>query len=228
MGHEEVRLAAGAPSAETAVDRVARAIIEGIRAGRYAPGQRLIEADLTRDLSVSRGPVREATRRLAAEGLLETMPHRGVAVRRLSRADVAAVYRVREVLEGLAARLAAERVRAAGPRVAASLRGGPACAPGADPAAYPDHNARFHAEIVRLADNPFLEAQIAALRLPLLRLQFRIVLNPETIGISSAGHRAVADAILAGDGTGADRAMRRHVRSSAKAIATLPDTIFGP
>ncbi len=220
--------AAGAPPAESAVDRVARAIVEGIRAGRYAPGQRLIEADLTRDLSVSRGPVREATRRLAAEGLLLTVPHRGVAVRRLSRTDVAAVYRVREVLEGLAARLAAERVCAAGPEMAASLRDGPACAPDGESAAYPDHNARFHADVVRLADNPFLEAQVAALRLPLLRLQFRIVLNPQTIAVSSAGHRAVAEAILAGDGDGADEAMRRHVRRSAEAVAILPDALFGP
>src|SRR5690606_3964267 len=91
----------------TAVDKVAHAIVEGIKAGIYAPGQRLIEADLTRDLGVSRGPVREATRRLGAEGILDVLPHRGAVVRKLSRRDVAAIYQIRELLEGLAARLSA-------------------------------------------------------------------------------------------------------------------------
>ena len=83
------------------------AITDGVKDGRYAPGQRLVEADLTAELGVSRGPLREALGRLAAEGVLELEPYRGAVVRRLTREDVEDLFSVREVLEGEAARLAA-------------------------------------------------------------------------------------------------------------------------
>ena len=67
---------------------------DGILAGRYAPGQRLIEADLTRDLGVSRGPLREAFRKLTAEGLIESVPNKGAVVRRLAGPGAAGVHRV--------------------------------------------------------------------------------------------------------------------------------------
>ena len=69
----------------TSPDRVVDAIIRSIRTGVYVPGQRLIEADLTRDYHVSRGPVREALKRLAAEGVYADAPPR-----RLCAGDVAA------------------------------------------------------------------------------------------------------------------------------------------
>lgn len=66
------------------VDYVLEHLRQGIVRGRYAPGQRLIEADLTDELGVSRGPLREAMRRLSADDLLEIVPNRGAIVRRLS------------------------------------------------------------------------------------------------------------------------------------------------
>src|SRR5512134_3171820 len=92
--------------AKTVVEATIEAIKSGIFEGRYAPGQRLIEADLTRELSVSRGPLREALGRLVADGLVEIEPYRGAIVARPSREDVANTLQLREVLEGLAARLA--------------------------------------------------------------------------------------------------------------------------
>ena len=74
------------------------------------PGQRLIEADLTRDYQVSRGPVREALKRLAAEGVLTLTRHRGAYVRALSRAEVRDSLMVLEVLVGLMAKLAAKHI----------------------------------------------------------------------------------------------------------------------
>ena len=94
----------------TSPDRVVDAIIRGIRAGVYVPGQRLIEADLTRDYQVSRGPVREALKRLAAEGVLTLTRHRGAYVRALSREEVRDSLMVLEALVGLMANLAAKRI----------------------------------------------------------------------------------------------------------------------
>ena len=80
---------------------------EDILAGRLPPGSRLIECDLTARFAVSRGPVREALRRLSADGLIEHWPHRGAVVRRLSAREIGELFQIRVEMEALAARLAA-------------------------------------------------------------------------------------------------------------------------
>src|SRR5579859_157589 len=95
----------------TSPDRVVDAIIRSIRAGQYVPGQRLIEADLTRDYHVSRGPVREALKRLAAEGVLTLTRNRGAYVRALSRVEVRDSLVVLEALVGLMSNLAAKHIK---------------------------------------------------------------------------------------------------------------------
>ena len=83
-------------------------IRKSIREGRFAPGQRLIESELQLALGVSRGPIREAIRRLSADNILQIELHKGARVRRLTAAEIKSSYEVREALEGLACRLAAE------------------------------------------------------------------------------------------------------------------------
>src|ERR1700731_316089 len=92
-------------------DRVARLITNGILLGRCVPGQRFIEGDLARDLKVSRGTVREALKRLAAERVIEPTPHRGAYVRVLTKEEALDLVQVLSVLSGLAASLAATRIK---------------------------------------------------------------------------------------------------------------------
>lgn len=87
--------------------RLRKAIIEG----GFRPGDRLIERKLAAQLKVSRTPVREAIRVLEREGLVSHIPRVGAAVAKVDPGDVLDVYRIRAVLEGLAARLAAERIK---------------------------------------------------------------------------------------------------------------------
>src|SRR5258708_5417277 len=94
----------------TSPDRVVDAITRNLRAGVFVPGQRLIEADLTQELRVSRGPVREALKRLAAEGVLTVTRNRGAYVRALSRVEVRDSLVVLESLVGVMADLAARRI----------------------------------------------------------------------------------------------------------------------
>ena len=75
------------PAADS-VGRVAAAIRRGIEQGQFAPGQRLIEADLSAELGVKRGPVREALRILAGDGIVELVPQKGARVRKLALQDV--------------------------------------------------------------------------------------------------------------------------------------------
>src|SRR5690606_32381653 len=78
--------------------------------GRLVPGQRLISRDLIEQLGISRGSLREAFRRLESDGLVDIVPNRGAAVRKLSAAEVSHVYQIREALEGYAARAAAQNI----------------------------------------------------------------------------------------------------------------------
>jgi DNA-binding GntR family transcriptional regulator len=105
-GAERVR--AGQP---TATDEVVTTIRQWLIAGKIVPGQRMTEADLSRDLGVSKGPVREAMQRLAADGIVRLAPYKGYLVYKMSRGEVSDVFDVLEVMDGLCARKAAERVK---------------------------------------------------------------------------------------------------------------------
>lgn len=204
---------------QTAVESVIEAIIEGVKDGRYAPGQRLVEADLTAELGISRGPLREAMGRLAAEGVLELEPYRGAVVRRLGREDVQDLFNIREVLEGEAARLAALRIdeddnRARLEREIAvidTFRGR------TDTMAYMDENERFHELVVELSGSKLLARLIPQLQVHAFRLLFRrMIVEDSAMPNSIADHADVAAAILVGNAKAAERAMRVHVRRSGE------------
>ncbi len=93
-----------APLRQQVLEALRRAIVSG----QLAPGQRLTERALIEMLAVSRTVIREALRQLEAEGLIEIIPNKGPVVRQLSAAEAKDLYRIRAVLEGLAARLFAE------------------------------------------------------------------------------------------------------------------------
>ena len=155
----------------SAVDQVIHAIKEGIRDARYAPGQRLVEPELMREVGVSRGSVREALRRLASEGFVEWQRYRGVSIVRMSRRQVSDFLDLRELLEGFAARRAAEKIEPQGrarllklerTKNARSIVAGN----------YNSYNNEFHALIVDLGRNAELPSLLNQIRLPILRLQF--------------------------------------------------------
>jgi len=107
------RLAQPVASApQTHADRAFEAIERAIVTGEFPPGSRLGEEVLAARLGVSRGPLREALRRLEGRGLVVRLPHAGVRVVRLTHADLIEIYEIRANLEGLACRLAAQRITA--------------------------------------------------------------------------------------------------------------------
>jgi DNA-binding GntR family transcriptional regulator len=210
------------------VERIADELRRGIKSGRFAPGQRLIEADLTRLLNVSRGPLREAMARLAGDGLVRIEPNRGVTVRTLTREEVQSIAAIREMLEGLAARLAAENIDRDGRRAEFRRAWQDMTSERArsDPGDYVDANERFHTTIVRIGGNAPLEQLLEQLRTPLFRFQFRSRFTMTNLARGHQDHSAIAKAILAGDADAAERAMRRHLRNSTKLIQSLPDEAF--
>jgi DNA-binding GntR family transcriptional regulator len=209
----------------TVVQRIAHQLREGVREGQYAPGQRLVEADLTRSLGVSRGPLREALGRLATEGIVELEPYRGAVVRRLTREDVASLFQVREVLEGQAAALAAARIGAGDNRrrFQRAITAIDAHRTRDDVVAYMDENSRFHDLILELSGNTLLCSISAQLSTPTFRLQFRDLLGARSRNASIREHDQIAEAVLAGDAKAAERAMRKHVRSAGERSIALAD-----
>ncbi len=212
----------------TTVERVVRHLREGILNSRYAPGQRLIEADLTRDLGVSRGPLREAFRRLSAEGLLETVPNRGALVRRLTVTETVELFQIRTELESLAARLAAGRVAERETRAAFEKAIAPIWseAPRLSPMAYLEENKQFHDAIVTASGNCQLATLHRQLQLPLIMFQVSGGLTAELLSRSVAEHRDIANAILAGDTKKAEAALRRHLERAAELTKHMPASTF--
>jgi DNA-binding GntR family transcriptional regulator len=208
-------------------------VVDGLRcdilAHRLQPGQRLIESALTERFAVSRGPVREALRRLAAEGLIEHSPHRGAIVRRLSPRDIAELFQIRVEMEALAARLAAQSPdRAARARFVEEIAPIFANAP-RRVEAYLDENAAFHAAVLRLAGNLQLQELSARLRLPLIMAQVGGALTDEAMRASVSEHRAIAAAIVDGAAAAAAAAARAHLeRAAALAVANREADVAPP
>ena len=194
-------------------------IVDGLRcdilARRLQQGERLTESALTKRFSVSRGPVREALRRLAAEGLIEHAPNRGAIVRRLSPRDIGELFQIRVEMEALAARLAAQSPDpAARARFAEEIAMIFAEAP-RRMESYLDENAAFHAAVLSLAGNRQLQELSARLRLPLIMAQVGDALTVEVMRASVREHRTIAKAIVDGDGAAAAAATRAHLERAA-------------
>ena len=202
----------------SAVEHVVAELFEGLMAYRYAPGQRLVEADLTRQFNVSRGTVREAFRRLAADGLIEIVPNRGAVVRRLSLRDLAELFEIRCELEGLAARLAARNISAAACRHAfeEAIEMIWDDAPRLRITTYLDENARFHEAVLKASGNRQLGNVSRQFQLPVIMSQVSALLTPQTLERSLGEHRAIARAILAGDADAAEHQMREHLHRAAE------------
>lgn len=201
------------------VDYVVERIREALLSGRLALGQRLIEADMTQEFGISRGPWREAMRRLAAEGIVELVPNRGALVRRLSRQDIIDRFRIRQSLEGLAASLTASRMTEPGQRErfrAALQLPGPKAPDAEAPRAA---NFRLHRAIAEGAGNPQLLELITQLWGAELR-------GPEHAAYwreSAAEHARIVDAILAGDPVAAEQAMRQHLGAVLDRLLATPE-----
>jgi DNA-binding GntR family transcriptional regulator len=200
-------------------DEAYHALRDAIVSGRLQPNQRLVEADLGEELGVGRAAIRTALIRLEQEDLVEREPNRGARVRLISLPMAIEILQAREVLEGLTASRAAERITA---KDAAALRSDLGAQrrqlDGGDLLAASDANAAFHRRIVAIARHETAERLISSLHAQMVRFQYRTILAPGRSEKSFAEHLAIADAIAAGDSRAAERAMRRHIANVTAAL----------
>jgi DNA-binding GntR family transcriptional regulator len=211
----------------TLAEDLRRQIADEIMAGRLHPGMRLDEQELAGRYNVSRTPVREALKLLAATGLIESRPRKGVVVAVVTAERMSEMFEVMGELEASCARLAALRMTAEEKTTLAGLhRRGDALRTAGDPDLYDQVNTDFHSLIYAATHNRFLEETAQAMRArlrPFRRAQFRVA---GRLDQSWREHDSVVRAILLGDGEMAYYAMRAHVsavgNASADYMAHLP------
>jgi DNA-binding GntR family transcriptional regulator len=194
---------------------VYRRLREGIRGGLYRPGQRIREVQIAAELQTSRTPVREAIRRLESDRLVEDVPGSGLAVRRLTPAQLHELYVFRSALEGAAAEMAAQQ--ASELDIAAmddALRLMREAA--ADPIRAAQMNRHFHAAIQRAARNGFLDQALASMADFMALLPGTTYDAPGRMAEVLEEHRAVLDAIRRRAPADAAQAMRAHLKAAAQ------------
>jgi DNA-binding GntR family transcriptional regulator len=220
--------AVSATAKMTSPDRVVDAIIRSIRTGVYVPGQRLIEADLTRDYHVSRGPVREALKRLAAEGVLTLTRHRGAYVRAMSRIEVRDSLMVLEALVGLMANLAARHIGEAdnADRMREAYRRLLAFKDDGGTAAFLDERRSFYDTIIQIGGNLELKRMLPLMQIHLLRMQFQAYITPRDREKQFKEYGTIAETIVKGDSLRAQKVAGLHIRRTRLSLMRLPDEAF--
>ncbi|MGE5767153.1 MAG: GntR family transcriptional regulator [Bacteroidota bacterium] len=192
-------------------DQAYEGLLAAIGAGRLKPGERVRETALAEQLGISRTPIREALQRLARDGLVQLDARNGARIAELSLGAIQELYDLREILEGSTARLAAlgasandlQRLNAILAKEAAHLD---------DPAALAKLNKLYHRTLCEAANNRYLSSAVATFSTTL------VLLGPTTLAAHSradeshAEHRAVVEAVAAGDAERAEALMRGHIR----------------
>jgi DNA-binding GntR family transcriptional regulator len=214
--------------APTIGEALRQKLADDILAGRYPPGTRLDEQKLADIYRVSRTPVREALKHLAATGLVEHRPHRGMVVTEVTAERLSLMFEAMAELEAACARHAALNMT---PEDRAQLLDLHAfsleVAERGDADRYDHLNREFHALILRGCRNTYLSEPAFLLRqrlTPFRRLQFRA---PDRMRRSHDEHGLIAAAIAAGRADETQDHMRRHLHSASEAFAES-ETRAGP
>jgi len=200
---------------QAAADRLRTLIIEGA----LAPGRRLNERELSDQLGVSRTPLREAFRMLAADGLVVQLPNRGVQVVALSPEDVRHAFEVMAGLEGMAGELAARNVTDGDLAALRALQSDMEAAHvQADLPAYYRANRAIHDRVSMIAANPVLSRMQHTLNVRLHALRFRSNLNRHKWDRAVAEHRSMLAALAARDGAALRDLLVRHLQAKLQVV----------
>lgn len=215
-----------AKDAQSSVMDVVDGVLFAVREGQLAPGQRLVENDFARRFGVSRATVREAFQRLEAEGLLSQERHKGFTVCALTRKRLIEVYQIREVLDGLAARLAAPHFKADSRALKALMSALEKARKQHDLAEFSRLNREFH-ELIRQTSGHALATKLArSVEQSVYHHQFRLLAQKPSVFSGQDEHEKIFRALIAGDSQAAEDEARAHVRATLAALLTLPDHYF--
>lgn len=200
------------------VSRLRTMLVEG----RIAPGAKLNERELSEQLRVSRTPLREAIKLLAAEGLVDLLPNRGAVAVKLTEADVLNTFELLGMLEGMSGELAAQRITE--PELA-ELRALHyemlACFSRRDLSGYYRLNARIHAGINEAAKNPLLTSTYRSVNARVQSLRFRTNQDEAKWKRAVADHEAMLKALEAHDAPALRAVLIAHLENKRDRVLAL-------
>jgi DNA-binding GntR family transcriptional regulator len=214
--------ASGEQATSEAVAVVVSAVRDGIMQGRFAPGQRLPEADLVELYNASRGAVRTALVHLENEGVVERERNRGARVRPISLEEAVEITEARAVVEGLCAAKAALRATADDRRRLRELgmELGETVAV-SDVVAYSRVNQQIHRAVRDISAHQTAGQMLDRLRTQSVRYHYSVALLPGRPSVGLQEHQQVIEAVCAGDPDVAEQTMRAHLLSVVDALKQL-------
>jgi DNA-binding GntR family transcriptional regulator len=205
----------------TLVEQVRDAVLDEIASGRWPAGSRVIQEQLAQQLGVSRQPVQQAMLLLREQGVLRDAPGRGLEVAPLVADEIDQVYELRAVLEGLAARRAAERgagrAAAEGP---ALLSAGRAAVAAGDLAGMVAADQRFHRFLCALSGNALIDVALSSHWTQLRRAIAEVLVRDEHPRDIWDQHEAILEAVVARDPARAEALAREHLLQAARFMVT--------
>jgi DNA-binding GntR family transcriptional regulator len=204
------------------VDTVYERIREAILDGTLEPGQKLSVPALAQTLGVSRSPIVAAVQRLIQDGLAVEEPRKGAVVTLISVPELIRLYEIREVLEGLSARLAAERATAATVQQMGEVLGRhEAAVVSDDQVSRQVENVNFHRLIREASENPELARWLDAIQSQVKLAMRRTGAYKDDVELTVREHRAILQAIQSRDGDAAERVARIHIRRVREKLALV-------
>jgi DNA-binding GntR family transcriptional regulator len=201
---------------------VARKLREAIMSGNLKPGQRLVERELCEMMGVSRPSIREALRLLEADGLVNTVPHRGPMVSTISLEEARQLYAARAVLEGFAGRECARLHDPAVVRkIGEALTRLKAALAESDMIAVLEAKTDFYAALIGGCQNAFIERMLKPLHDRITLLRITSMSHPKRINKSLREVTAIWRAIQSGDEDLAERCCVDHIKAAAVAALDM-------
>ena len=204
---------------QTLREKILETIRDAILKGNLKPGERVSEPELAERFGISRTPIREAFRQLESEGYLEVIPRKGAVVASLSERDIEEFYAIKSILEGYAARMAAENLTARDierlETINARLQ--EIAEEGDVKNFFRVHN-EFHELFIKASGNEKLHELINQLVLKFNRLRLASLSQPGRMQISVQEHKKIIQAFKQHDGERADDLVRRTATIGAEVL----------
>jgi DNA-binding GntR family transcriptional regulator len=209
-------------------DEIVRLLRERIASHDLAPGSKLRENELAKEFGVSRAAIREVLTALELRGVIDRIPNRGAVVARLDPDEVFELYDVREVLEALAHRLAAQNAPEGawddlGERFRKPVQ---ATVENGDFENYRTAIEELNERVLQFADNRFLGDMLDLIREKTLVVGRRVMILPGRLEKGLVMHRKLLEAMAAGDGVGAEREYRKIMTTAREDLRRFKDFVF--
>jgi DNA-binding GntR family transcriptional regulator len=203
-------------------EKIFNRLREDIINGKYKRGDSLVELKLAEEMGVSRTPVREAIRQLELEGLVSSIPNKGVIVEGISKQDMDDIYAIRESLEGLAARWAIQRIESDSLKELEDIyelmefyteKG--------DLDHVGELNSRFHEVIFEATKSAPLKQVLSDFQFYIENIRLASLKSPGRAKQSLEEHKAIVDAFKKGDLEQGEKALVQHIRNSRHNIKKM-------